>query len=106
MNTHTRAMKTSLRNLGLRPTSFPLLITLIFARGFISSSASAAVSAARTFTTPQEAVTALDNAVNTTNRQAFVTLFGPEAQELANPDTVQGAREMALFAAAFNVTNH
>jgi hypothetical protein len=50
-------------------------------------------------------VTALGQAVNTTNRQAFVELFGADADWLANPDSVQGAREVAKFAAAFNVTN-
>jgi hypothetical protein len=60
---------------------------------------------AKSFATPQEAVTALDHAVNTTNRAEFVTLFGSEAEDLANPDTVQGARDMAVFADAFNATN-
>jgi Protein of unknown function (DUF2950) len=59
----------------------------------------------RAFATPQEAITALDQAVNTTNRAAFADLFGPEAKELANPDTVQGAQELANFSAAFNATN-
>jgi len=64
-----------------------------------------AAETARIFATAQEAVTALDHAVNTTNRAEFFALFGPEAEELANPDTVQGAREMAVFADAFNATN-
>jgi hypothetical protein len=59
----------------------------------------------QTFATPAEAVAALDKAADTTNREAFMKLFGPEAEELANPDSVQGAREMATFADAFNATN-
>ena len=78
---------------------------LVLLLSFVSVSGLRADQAARTFATPQEAVTALDHAVNTTNRAEFVTLFGSEAEELANPDTVQGAREMAVFAAAFNATN-
>jgi hypothetical protein len=57
------------------------------------------------FATPQEAARALGRTVNSTNRDAFTVLFGSDARELANPDTVQGAQELAEFAAAFNVTN-
>ncbi|HXJ57411.1 MAG TPA: DUF2950 domain-containing protein [Verrucomicrobiae bacterium] len=69
------------------------------------TSSSGLDAAERTFPTPEEAVNALDLAVNTTNRAAFAVLFGPESERLANPDTVQGARELADFAAAFNATN-
>jgi hypothetical protein len=64
-----------------------------------------AAETARNFATPQEAVAALGTAVNGTNPAAFTELFGPDAKELANPDTVQGANELAEFAAAFNATN-
>jgi hypothetical protein len=70
-----------------------------------SSSGLEAAESGRTFLTPEEAVKALDLAVNTTNRAAFAVLFGPESEKLANPDSVQGARELADFAAAFNATN-
>jgi hypothetical protein len=60
----------------------------------------------KAFATPAELVTALDQAVNTTNRASFASLFGPNSDWLANPDTVQGARELKEFAAAFNSTNH
>ena len=50
-------------------------------------------------------MSALDQAVNTTNRAAFAALFGPKSEELANADSVQGARELANFAAAFNATH-
>jgi hypothetical protein len=72
---------------------------------FASSSALLANETARFFATPQDAVNALDQAANTTNRAAFKALFGAASEELANPDAVQGAQEMANFAAAFNATN-
>ena len=87
---------------GLRPSVLTLVLLLL---GLVSSPALCATGTARAFATPQEAVSALDQAVNTTNRAAFAALFGPEAEELANPDSVQGARELATFAAAFNATN-
>lgn len=62
--------------------------------------------AGEAFPTPEEAVSTLDQAVNTTNRAAFAVLFGPGNEWLINPDPVQGARELSEFAAAFNVTNH
>lgn len=65
-----------------------------------------AVETAKTFNTPEQAVSALAEAVNMTNRAGFVTLFGPQAEALANPDSVQGAQELAEFASAFNSTNH
>jgi hypothetical protein len=57
------------------------------------------------FSTPEQAVNALEKAVNQTNRAVFLELFGPAAEQLTNPDSVQGTRELAEFAAAFNVTN-
>lgn len=58
-----------------------------------------------TFATPVQAVAALGKAVNTTNRAAFAELFGPDAEQIINPDPVQGVRELSDFAAAFNATN-
>jgi hypothetical protein len=83
--------------------SSSILVLLLL--GFLSASALGAEGTARSFATPQEAVTALDQAVNTTNRAAFTALFGPESEHLANPDTVQGAQELTAFSAAFNATN-
>ena len=73
--------------------------------GLVWTSALCSDEPARVFATPQEAISALDQAVNTTNRAAFAALFGSESQELVNPDSVQGAREMATFAAAFNASS-
>jgi hypothetical protein len=59
----------------------------------------------KTFATPQEAVSALGEAVNATDQAALATVFGAESQKLVNPDSVQGAQELGDFAAAFNATN-
>lgn len=64
-----------------------------------------AADAAQVFATPEEAVTALGQAVSTTNRAALGSLLGSESQALVNPDEVQGAAELAKFADAFNTTN-
>jgi hypothetical protein len=57
------------------------------------------------FATPAEAVNALGQATSTTNRAAFQKLFGPDNRWLANPDTVQGTREIDDFNAAFAANN-
>lgn len=77
----------------------PLVLALMVASGLC------AVEPPRTFAAPQEAVNALDQAVNTTNRAAFTVLFGTDAEKLLNPDSVQGAHELGEFVAAFNATN-
>jgi hypothetical protein len=81
----------------------PVLLLFLW---LASSASLAAADAIKTFATPQEAVRALDDAVNTTNRAAFAVLFGPASEKLANPDTVQGAQDLAEFTTAFNKTNH
>ncbi len=88
--------------LSLQPLAFACVLLLL---AFASSSALGADTAAKAFATPQEAVSALDEAVNTTNRALFAALLGPESEHLVNPDSVQGAQELATFAAAFNATN-
>lgn len=65
----------------------------------------AAANAPKTFATPEGAVKALLQAVNTADHTALAALFGPAAQELLNPDEVQGAAELARFATACNTTN-
>jgi hypothetical protein len=85
----------------MQATNVLLLVFLSF-----TSSTFGAVEMAKAFDTPEQAVNALAEAVNTTNRAAFAALFGPESQKLVNPDSVQGAGELADFAAAFNATNH
>src|SRR5262245_50990201 len=77
-------------------TYFPILF-LSFA-----SAALGATQPGKAFETPQQAVSALGEAVDSTNRAALVTLFGAETERLTNPDKVQGAHELAEFAAALN----
>jgi hypothetical protein len=86
--------------LAVRPLS---LACLVVTMGLVFSPRVRA--AASSFATPQEAVRALGLAVNATNRSALAQLFGPESDILVNPDSVQGARELADFTEAFNVTN-
>lgn len=85
----------------MQTTFFSLLI--LFAC-FVSPVLGAA-NTGKAFNTPQEAVSALGQAVEATNRAALVTLFGAETERLVNPDTVQGSQEIVEFAAAFNATN-
>ncbi len=73
--------------------------------GLVSPLAQRADGSAKAFPNPEAAVAVLDQAVNQTNRAAWRELLGSAADELVNPDSVQGAQELATFAAAFNATN-
>jgi hypothetical protein len=64
-----------------------------------------AAQSARVFAMPDEAVTALGQAVNATNRVVLGSLFGSASEQLVNPDEVQGAQELAAFADAFNASH-
>ncbi len=59
----------------------------------------------RSFATPEAAVQALMEVVNSPTRQGFVALWGDDADRLANPDTVQGQTETTAFAEAFKAAN-
>jgi DUF2950 family protein len=59
----------------------------------------------KTFATPEEAVAALLSAVKTENHTELRAIFGPAAEDLVNPDTVQAANEFAAFATALGETN-
>src|SRR5688572_32407978 len=61
--------------------------------------------AGQIFATPEDAVAALSRAATSTNRAVLGTIFGTAVKQLVNPDEVQGALELADFAAAFAVTN-
>lgn len=76
-------------------------VTLSFSVFVLAPSSLAAAEAAQAFATPEAAVDALSQAVTTTNRVALNSLFGDASQRLVNPDEVQGATELAEFAAAF-----
>ena len=98
-------MHSSGRPNGPIPMNLVLVLVLILVLDLFCSTGVRADEAYQVFATPEEAVAALNQAVDTTNRAAFMKLFGPEAEELVNPDTVQAAQEMAKFAEAFNTTN-
>jgi len=78
---------------------------LMLAVAFTLPSALLAADNGQTFATPEAAVTALAAAANAQDTIALHDLFGPAAADLANPDRVQAANELAAFAAAFNQTN-
>ena len=94
------------------PNQFPLrLLRLALAGGalslfLIAGSPLCAAESAQTFATPEAAVAALASAVQTTNRPALHALFGPDGNDLVNPDPVQGANEFANFTAGLSETNY
>jgi len=59
-----------------------------------------AAEAAKPFETPEAAVTALSAAVQASDPALLRTLFGPAAQQLVNPDAIQGNAELSEFAEA------
>jgi hypothetical protein len=59
----------------------------------------------QTFPTPQAAVAALSTAVTTQNADALHDIFGPNADDVQNPDRVQATNEFNTFAEALNTTN-
>ncbi|HVM48210.1 MAG TPA: DUF2950 domain-containing protein [Candidatus Acidoferrum sp.] len=64
-----------------------------------------AADAARTFATPEEAVSALVSATSERSRSDLRAVFGPAAAELVNPDRVQATNEFRAFSAALSTTN-
>ncbi|HEV8541011.1 MAG TPA: DUF2950 domain-containing protein [Verrucomicrobiae bacterium] len=59
----------------------------------------------KTFETPEQAVSALIAATRTQDNDALHALFGPEGDDLENPDRVQSTNELSAFTAAYNQTN-
>jgi hypothetical protein len=105
MNTLFQNSRSRINQVSLRLRPFARTGALVLFAG-IACASTALGGSAKTFSTPQELVASLGQAVNTTNRTAFAMLFGPEGEWLANPDSVQGAADLAQFAEAFNLTNH
>lgn len=64
-----------------------------------------AADTSKTFSTPEEAVAALAIAANEKDRDSLDGIFGPAAADIENPDQVQAANELQLFADALNATN-
>ena len=85
----------------------------IFSRGlavaialtFCQSSPSVAATPGRSFSTPREAVTALERAASSASLAELRAIFGSGLDEIANPDKVQATNEVAAFAAALRETN-
>ncbi len=90
--------------LGQVGTRNPALLAALLA--YVSSTGLAAPAIGKSFATPQAAVTALAEAVQTTNRAELREIFGPSADDLISPDPVQAANEFATFAAALAQTNY
>lgn len=80
-------------------------VFVLLALGLAVTLRLAAAETGKVFATPEQAITALGEAVSTTNRAALGGLFGSAVAQLVNPDEVQGATELAEFAAAFTATN-
>jgi hypothetical protein len=80
--------------------SSSLLLILTFARLNAANAANAELG--KPFATPEAAVSALTLAANSGNSAELHNIFGPEAQDLQNPDRVQATNEMAAFAAALS----
>ena len=59
----------------------------------------------KTFTTMEEAVSALVAATSAKDRNALHALLGPAGADLENPDRVQSTNELNAFTAAFKATN-
>ena len=78
---------------------------LSFALAFFAAAQLKAADTGKTFTTPEAAVAALADALNTTNRTELHAIFGPAADDFVNPDAVQAANEFAAFATALGQTN-
>ena len=77
---------------------------------FFPMVASVAFTAAKTqmgqgFPTPQAAVSAQTQAVNSHNVSMLHQIFGPGIEDLKNPDRVQATNEIEGFAADLNTTN-
>jgi hypothetical protein len=60
---------------------------------------------ARSFSSPDEAVTALTSAVRAHDNVALHSIFGAGAEILTNPDAIQATNEYGAFVAALNETN-
>ena len=64
-----------------------------------------AVDQARTFGTPEEAVKALSVASSAKDDAALRAIFGPDYDQIKDPDPAQAARDLAVFEAAITQTN-
>lgn len=82
------------------------LAGLFLARAVGCSNAAETSDMGQAFETPEGAVSALVRAVTSHSATDLRTIFGPEAEELQNPDRVQATNEMEAFAKMLEETNH
>jgi len=80
-------------------------LALAVALTLCQSSQSGAATPGRSFSTPREAVTALERAASSASLAELRAIFGSGLDEIANPDRVQATNEVAAFAAALRETN-
>ncbi len=81
--------------------AFSVLIAAILAPVIACAAESSATpQSGKSFGSPEAAVAALAEAVQSTNRPALKEIFGPEAGELVNRDPVQATNEFGAFALA------
>lgn len=76
-----------------------------WATAFGLSAVTAPAATGQSFATPREALDALQRAASSGSLAGLRTIFGPELDEIANPDRVQATSEVAAFAAAVSETN-
>jgi hypothetical protein len=82
-----------------------LLIALIVTFALTSQAADAANDGKR-FTSPEAAVESLRLATTAADPNALRDILGPGAEDLQNPDRIQGTNELKTFSAALTQTNH
>lgn len=78
---------------------------ILFPTVALITSTGAATQMGQAFPTPQAAVSALSQAVNSLDASKLREIFGPAVAELKNPDQVQATNELEAFAASLDTTN-
>lgn len=69
-------------------------------------SALGAAEQAKTFASPEQAVSAMSSAVKALDLTALREIFGPDLEQLENPDQVQATNELRNFAARLQEKTH
>lgn len=78
--------------------------SLLLALALTVPVAAGAAENGKAFTTPEEAVAALDKAASSQDVDALRVIFGPAAADIENPDRVQAAEELRAFTTALHAT--
>jgi len=102
-------MKNSLQSIW-RITTFgvgsALLSSLLLLLNLHLPFTSCAEESRRNFATPEAAVAALAEAVKTHDQGALKAIFGPDVEEVENPDRIQATNEWIAFSAALEQGSH